>query len=81
MQDNSRLKMKKRLSKIALTCFVFLSVFCLSYVNTFENKAEYAGLTQYEEFSTSTDRMLNSARSATLVFHRVIDFLTKRELS
>ena len=73
--------MKKQFSKFGLACFIFLSVFCVCYLNKAENNTGNVEISQYEEFTNSTDRMISQVRSATLVVHRVIDFLTNRELS
>lgn len=79
MQDNSRLIMKKHLSKIALSLLLILSISCFSYLNSYEKHGTQ--VIQYEEISQSADRMVSSVKSASLILERVVDFLTKRQVS
>ncbi len=79
MQDNSRLNMKKNFSKLALGLFLLTSMFCLVYLNQVEQQEEIA-TTKYEQLAQSTDKVMTSVKTATVVFEKVVDFLTNREV-
>ena len=78
MRINFTYNMKKHISKIALLAFMTISLCCLFYVNNLESQSDYID-TQYGEFAQTSEKVITHAKTATAVFERVIDFLTKRE--
>ncbi len=81
MHDNSRLIMKKYITKLTVSLFLLVSISCFSYVNHYDNKNGVSISQQYEELAKTTDKMVLSLQSATMVFNKVVDFLTKRNVS
>lgn len=71
--------MKKHLTKIAIGTFLALSLFCYSYLNSL-SPAQAQEEFKYEQLNQTKDKMLASFKSATLVFGKVVDFITKRDV-
>ena len=70
---------QKNISKLVLGAFMCFSLFCLVYVNKVESNQELASNT-YEELNIPADKLITSAKSATVVFGQIINFITKREV-
>lgn len=71
--------MKKYITRLALGSFIMLSAFCFFYVNHVETHADF-GKAKYEQLTQSTDKMVAGVKSVTLVFEKVVDLLTNREV-
>lgn len=79
MQDNSRLIMKNKRTNLATITLVTLSMMCFIFVNQIEKK-QTSTTSSYQEFTQSTDRVITSVKTMSIVVDKMVDFITKREV-
>jgi hypothetical protein len=70
--------MKKPIIKFGFCLLLVLSIFSFVYINKVEISSSPTKL-EYQEIAQSTDKIVGSVKSATLVIGKIVDFLTRGE--